>query len=494
MLKLIYLSLTFIVLQEVHCVFNATSNSNVIYYWGQNSAGFASSDPNHLLWQKRLASYCDDDDKDIIVVSFLHQFGQGRSTSFDLANSSQDCKGIIPGTQLLHCPDMEAGRVKKKTIKSGLTISKRYQVLSREKQENHLVYGGATPAYGLGSAKEGEDLANELWETFGGGAKSDTARPFGTAIVDGFDLDIENGEKMGYTSFVNKMRQNYELDNSKAYYIAAAPQCPFPDYYVGDVLDNTWVDFVIDNGFNYDVWESWAKTKSMNKNVRLFVGIPGSPTAANRGYIPYTQLVNKINPLKSSPFFGGVMVWDISQAYANTADVLPNYASGVSRLIKETDDTAPVELAPITINTGTTTALESSSLSGSQPDLVYSTSQSIWTTTLKRNVTTTSTILVVSTLIDQPYESIVTSDQVITYTQSLPSSLDSITWTSNSVTPSALPIANQACDREGSLVCHDQFSFAQCNSGYWVVRDCMRGTVCREDHNINPPSIYCGYP
>ncbi|KAI8376761.1 glycoside hydrolase superfamily, partial [Choanephora cucurbitarum] len=205
--------------------------------------------------------------------------------------------------------------------------------------------GGATPTYGLESAKEGEDLADELWDVFGGG-KSNKVRPFGTAIADGFDLDIENGAKVGYTAFVNKMRQNYEMDRSKTYYIAAAPQCPFPDYYVGDVLDNTWIDFVMiqfynnycnvisDNGFNYQVWDSWAKTKSLNKNVRLFIGIPGSPTAAGRGYVPFTELVSKITPLKSSSFFGGLMVWDISQAYANTGDVLPNYASGIARLIK----------------------------------------------------------------------------------------------------------------------------------------------------------------
>jgi chitinase len=71
--------------------------------------------------------------------------------------------------------------------------------------------GGATPAYGLKTEKEGEDLANELWDTFGAGhlRNSSAIRPFGNISVDGFDLDIENGESIGYTAFVNKMRQNY---------------------------------------------------------------------------------------------------------------------------------------------------------------------------------------------------------------------------------------------------------------------------------------------
>lgn len=72
----------------------------------------------------------------------------------------------------------------------------------------------------------------------------------------------------------------------------------------------------------------------MNKNVRLFVGIPGSPSAAGRGYVPFTQLVNRIRPLQSMTSFGGIMIWDISQAYGNTEDVLPNYAHGVAELIR----------------------------------------------------------------------------------------------------------------------------------------------------------------
>lgn len=69
--------------------------------------------------------------------------------------------------------------------------------------------GGATPAYGISSMKEGEDLADELWNTFAGGKKEGASRPFGDVSIDGFDLDIENGEKVGYTAFVNKMRKNY---------------------------------------------------------------------------------------------------------------------------------------------------------------------------------------------------------------------------------------------------------------------------------------------
>ncbi|GAA5808973.1 hypothetical protein MFLAVUS_002373 [Mucor flavus] len=320
---------------------------------GQNSASAAENDPANTLWQKPLSHYCDNEDADIIVVSFLHQFGQGRSTAYDLANRSRDCKGLIPGTELLDCSHMET--------EINYCQSKHKKII--------LSMGGATPAYGVGSIKEGEDLADELWNTFAGG-KNSQYRPFGSASIDGFDLDIENGEKAGYAAFVHKMRKNYETDSSKTYYIAAAPQCPFPDYFVGDALNEAWFDFVMIQfynnfcnvvntaAFNYDEWDTWAKTRSINKNVRLFVGIPGSPSAAGRGYVPYTQLVTTIKPLQLKDTFGGIMVWDASQAYGNTQDVLPDYANGITRLIKG-NNPAPAELAPVIIGLspeGTTVA------------------------------------------------------------------------------------------------------------------------------------------
>lgn len=92
---------------------------------------------------------------------------------------------------------------------------------------------------------------------------------------------------------------------------------------------------IYENQFNYQTWDVWANTVSVNKNVRLYVGVPGSPSAAGRGYVPYTQLVERITPLQSLPSFGGIMVWDASQAYGNTGEILPNYAYGIKRLIRQ---------------------------------------------------------------------------------------------------------------------------------------------------------------
>jgi chitinase len=107
-------------------------------------------------------------------------------------------------------------------------------------------------------------------------------------------------------------------------------------------LNNAWFDFVwvqfynnycsVQGSFNFDTWDNWATTQSKNPNVKVYLGVPGSTTAANSGYVPYTTLTSTIDSLKSYKSFGGVMMWDASQAYANT-DASPNYATAVSGYI-----------------------------------------------------------------------------------------------------------------------------------------------------------------
>lgn len=54
-----------------------------------------------------------------------------------------------------------------------------------------------------------------------------------SAILDGVDLDIEGGSSVGYTQFVRSLRSIMDRDTRKKFIIAAAPQCPYPDHYLG---------------------------------------------------------------------------------------------------------------------------------------------------------------------------------------------------------------------------------------------------------------------
>ena len=77
--------------------------------------------------------------------------------------------------------------------------------------------------------------------------------------------------------------------------------------------------------FDFNTWDNWAKTVSKNKNVKLLLGVPAGQTAAGSGYQSASQLQQVINYCKTFSSFGGVMMWDMSQAFANSG-----FLSGVA--------------------------------------------------------------------------------------------------------------------------------------------------------------------
>ena len=156
--------------------------------------------------------------------------------------------------------------------------------------------------------------------------------------------------------FANQLRTYYTQDSSKQYYLTAAPQCPFPDRADMAMLHGTvyfdaiWVQFYNNycgllsydpsnpdnNNFNFDTWDNWAHTISKNPNVKVFVGVPASPTAAGSGYLPASQLKPIIDHVAQFSSFGGVMMWDASQAYANSG-----FLDGVAAALGSAPTTPP---------------------------------------------------------------------------------------------------------------------------------------------------------
>lgn len=57
--------------------------------------------------------------------------------------------------------------------------------------------------------------------------------------MDGVDLDIEIGSHKYYSDFVQEMRGLMGTDPSKQYLITAAPQCPFPDKWMGPQIQGS---------------------------------------------------------------------------------------------------------------------------------------------------------------------------------------------------------------------------------------------------------------
>lgn len=304
---------------QIICIngFNIDSKSNIAVYWGQASAGSQSS----------LATYCQSSDVDIVMLSFLYEFPTTMGLNFASACTTTFSSG------LLHCPQIG------EDIKTCQSLGKKIL----------LSAGGASGAYGFTSDSEAESFALTLWNTFGGGSADE--RPFDDAIVDGFDFDIENNNQVGYTSLVKKLRE-YFLEGSKPYYISAAPQCVYPDASVGDLLAHGHVDFAfiqfynnycnVGEHFNWDTWLKFAQNISPNKNIKLFLGLPGSSTAASTGYIPDLDVVKStVDSIVGSDHFGGIAIWDASQCFDNEVEGKP-YVVQMKSILDNASATTPI--------------------------------------------------------------------------------------------------------------------------------------------------------
>ncbi|KAI9277836.1 glycoside hydrolase superfamily [Sporodiniella umbellata] len=192
-----------------------------------------------------------------------------------------------------------------------------------------LSLGGATGGAGFQSEQQALSFADTIWNMFLGGSSS--TRPFGDAILDGIDLDIEGGGSNHYIAFLKKLNSYFPVD-SKKYYITAAPQCVFPDSNLqatlnGYPFDAIYVQFYNNpcglqyfntNQWNFGVWDNWARTSSLNPNVKIYIGAPASSTAAGSGYVTAASLLEiALKTRDSFPSFGGIMFWDVSQAHGN---------------------------------------------------------------------------------------------------------------------------------------------------------------------------------
>ncbi|KAL2825949.1 class III chitinase [Aspergillus cavernicola] len=311
------------VLESVHAGLDLASNSTVAVYWGQNS--FRGSGD---LAQQRLGYYCDDPNIDVIILAFLTRInGPGGAPEIDFSSTSGNCD-TFSGTNLKHCPEIGEDITKCQTADKTILLS----------------IGGATyNEGGFTSESSAESSADLIWAMFGPEQPPTTAtavhRPFGKAVIDGFDFDFEAAVS-NTGAFATRLRDLMDADAEKEYYLTAAPQCPFPDAADKDIL-NTEVSASIDAvfvqfynnycgvntytpwtgttqaSFNMDTWDKWALTESGNKDVRVFLGVPANTGAAGTGYLPVAQLQPVISFSQEFESFGGVVMWDVSQAYGN---------------------------------------------------------------------------------------------------------------------------------------------------------------------------------
>ncbi|KAI0867798.1 glycoside hydrolase superfamily [Hypoxylon argillaceum] len=289
--------------------YRPSGSNNVAVYWGQNSVGGAHT-------QRQLIEVCrDEKDIDIILLSFLIS-ATDMDKGLNFANSDRPTEKEINECQTQH----------NKTLLLSL--------------------GGAATdnTWSFTSQDQAVDAAKRIWSAFGpeSSAGESTTRPFGSASVDGFDLDFESPYS-NVQVFAQQLRKLMDLEKGKFFYLSAAPQCPYPDMNLNPVLQGsmaTALDFVFIQFYNnapcdlrtadgfrasLDTWDSqWAKSSG----AKIFVGIPGARTAISaansESYVEGSVFASDyLATAQKYASFGGVMVWDMSQLDNNTAFLPP---------------------------------------------------------------------------------------------------------------------------------------------------------------------------
>ncbi|KAF8476834.1 putative glycosyl hydrolase, family 18 [Kalaharituber pfeilii] len=297
---------------------NISANNNVVTYWGQNA--FGSFNNETARQQKGLLYYCKNTAADLIPIGFLNKWPT-KSGQLEV-NFSNACTGweMFLGTNLLWCP----------------TISQDIIACQQTYGKKILIsLGGGAPTYrGWPNRTDAKLFAEKVWAMFGKGWSY--YRPFGEAVVDGFDLDFEHGPSDGYQHVAYRLRQLMNEDQAKTgkqWILTAAPQCPLPDANLDAALRNVAFDAIFvqfynnechtgkwalglpqntNQAFNFAMWDTYAKTIAKNKHMKVFLTVPLAREAATNGYISRVVAAKVISDLKRYSSFGGLAGWDAS--------------------------------------------------------------------------------------------------------------------------------------------------------------------------------------
>ncbi|KAL8845959.1 MAG: hypothetical protein Q9221_008921 [Calogaya cf. arnoldii] len=326
--------------------FDAGANTNMAVYWNDQGQG-----PS----QQRLAHLCEDSSIDIIPIAFLNIFPDQVNGGYPGTNFGNQCgpetfknKDGSDSPLLSNCPLIGPD------IKTCQAMGKKLL----------LSLGGAIPTnQSINNDESAVAFAHFLWNAFGPvDATYNGPRPFGDAVIDGFDFDVESevtgndptSQYRGYGTMINTLRVLFAAENHKDYYISGSPQCVIPDAHLAEPIETSWFDFLFIQFYNtpqcsarayfdasygrvgdkpssisFDAWVDFTRTKSLNKDVKLYLGLPAAPLPAlaydTYMYIAPDDVSNLIDVFQCRypNEFGGIMVFEATYSEQNLIDNKP---------------------------------------------------------------------------------------------------------------------------------------------------------------------------
>lgn len=324
-----------VLITSVSAAFSPTAKNNVAVYWGQGA------------YQKPLLETCKNSAVDIVNIGFVNAFpdnSPGGYPGTNFGNACGDQTYTVNGVSTLlksNCPSIGAD-----IIACQQTYGKKV----------FLSFGGAYPQnYYIANDNSANSFADFVWGAFGPSTSAWTSankpRPFGNAVVDGFDFDIESNmtvsppkdssgnvindwQSRGYATMINRLKNTqFPKDTSKSYYISGAPQCPLPDFHLAGPIANAWFDMLFVQFYNNpscsgraainyaagDSFLKWTQTPSKNSNVKIYFGLPASPQAANAAdYLTQPEVKDIVTRFSPNAKWGGIMLWESTYAQNNT--------------------------------------------------------------------------------------------------------------------------------------------------------------------------------
>ncbi|XP_042480580.1 acidic endochitinase-like [Macadamia integrifolia] len=274
--------------------------AGIAIYWGKNAI------------EGTLTNACATNRYAYINIAFLYIFGNSQTPQINLSDhcnpSSDDCTAVSDGIR--YCQN--------RGIKVMLSI----------------ISGGKN--YSLSSPSDAKNIADFLWNNFLGGNSS--SRPLGDAVLDGIDFNIEDGSTL-YWDDLARYLSAYRKQGKKKVYLTAAPQCPYPDRYLGrsintGLFDYVWIQYYDNPSCDYssgnvnNLLSSWMQWTSSIPATKIFLGLPSSIGVSS--FVPANVLISQILPVvKTSPKYGGVMLW------SKYSDDQSGYSSSIKSSVED---------------------------------------------------------------------------------------------------------------------------------------------------------------
>lgn len=321
------------IVSSVSAAFNPSAKNNVAVYWGQGP------------YQKSLLETCKNPAVDIVNIGFINAF-------------PDNSPGAYPGSNFGNACGTETYQVNgEKTLLQSSCTQIASDIIECQKtygKKVFLSFGGAYPKnYYIASDSSANSFADFVWGAFGPSTSAWTSankpRPFGDAVVDGFDFDIESDmasppkdasgntindyQSRGYATMINRLRNTqFPKDSSKSYYISGAPQCPLPDVHLSGPIANAWFDMLFVQFYNNpscsgraainyaagDSFLKWTQVSSKNPNIKIYFGLPAATEAASNGdYLTQPEVKDIVQRFSPNAKWGGIMLWESTYAQNN---------------------------------------------------------------------------------------------------------------------------------------------------------------------------------